>query len=687
MSSVYRGVDLRLDRPVAIKVMEAKFAGDRSFIDRFELEARAAARLHHPSVVAVHDQGVDGEHVYLVMELVDGGTLRDLLREQGALPAPLALSILDPVLSALAAAHRAGLVHRDVKPENVLIGQGGTVKVADFGLVRAIAQAGATSDSMILGTVAYLSPEQVTTGAADARSDVYAAGVMLYEMLTGVPPYQGDTPISVAYRHVNDDVPPPSELAHDVPAALDDLVLRATRRDPALRPGDAAAFQVELSRTRATLGVPTVRVPVPTPPRPAPEEPATTISPAEPPPAGGRHSSGEAGPDDVTRTVAAALVAASRGAPSRHAAPDVTQLDATVRTTPVRQGPVGPQGTRAWTRDELGAGPAPGQQVGPAGGRPLPPPPPPRPGPPPNPYQTQRKRGRRLVVIWLAVVLVVAALVGVLSWYLGSARWTAVPRLSGLDPAAAQQALQAADLSGTVVQARDDTIPAGQVVGTKPDSGSRALRGSTVTVVVSEGKPVVPDVVPGASPDAVQGVLRAAQLTPALDPTKDTYDDTVPQGKVLRLAPTSGTQLDINARVTIVLSKGPAPKPVPNVVGQQHDQAFAALQAAGFQPYDEPAQFSDQVDGHVVLKTDPAAGTTTTAGGDHRVGVVVSNAVTVPNLSGQQGQQAQQALAALGLQTQIQAVLNDPNGQVYAQSPAPGTRVQPGSAVTVGVFP
>jgi len=180
MSSVYSGIDLRLDRPVAIKVMESAFASDRSFIERFELEARAAAKLHHPGVVAVHDQGVDGGHVYLVMELVSGGTLRDLLRERGALPVPLAVSVLEPMLAALASAHRAGLVHRDVKPENVLIGQGGTVKVADFGLVRAVATAGTTSDSTILGTVAYLSPEQVSTGDADPRSDVYAASIVCY---------------------------------------------------------------------------------------------------------------------------------------------------------------------------------------------------------------------------------------------------------------------------------------------------------------------------------------------------------------------------------------------------------------------------------------------------------------------------------------------------------------------------
>ncbi|MGH3871170.1 MAG: Stk1 family PASTA domain-containing Ser/Thr kinase [Pseudonocardiaceae bacterium] len=270
MSTVYRGTDIRLERPVAIKVMAPRFAADPMFLQRFEREARAAARLAHPGVVAVHDQGLDssptGEHAFLVMELVDGATLRDLLRQQGRLPVPLVLTVAELVLSALAAAHREGLVHRDIKPENVLIGPGGVVKVADFGLVRAAAEVSSTGD-VILGTVAYLSPEQVATGAADTRSDVYAVGVLLFEMLTGAPPYTGDTALSVAYRHVNDDMPAPSTAGAEVPAPLDDLVVRATRRDPAARPPDAAAFLRAVQGVGTGLGIGRARVPVPSPAR------------------------------------------------------------------------------------------------------------------------------------------------------------------------------------------------------------------------------------------------------------------------------------------------------------------------------------------------------------------------------------------------------------------------------------
>jgi eukaryotic-like serine/threonine-protein kinase len=277
MSTVYRGTDTRLDRPVAIKIMDARLAGDPAFRTRFEREARSAARIDHPNVVDVHDQGdhqgPDGPALFLVMELVDGGTLRDLLRHRGALGVPAAVAVMERVLAGLAEAHRLGLVHRDVKPENVLISRAGEVKVADFGLVVAAAQAGHSHAGMIMGTVAYLSPEQVTSGAADARSDVYGAGVLFYELLTGTPPYTGETAISVAYRHVNSDVPAPSDVATDVPPELDDLVRRATSRDPAGRPADAAQLLAELRRVAEFLEIPRVRVPVP--PLPPPDEQVT----------------------------------------------------------------------------------------------------------------------------------------------------------------------------------------------------------------------------------------------------------------------------------------------------------------------------------------------------------------------------------------------------------------------------
>ncbi|WP_436756991.1 Stk1 family PASTA domain-containing Ser/Thr kinase [Streptosporangium sp. V21-05] len=244
MATVYLALDVRLDRTVAVKVMHRSLAEDPAFVRRFIGEAKSVASLSHPNVVHVFDQGTDGDNVYLSMEYVPGRTLRDVLRARGRLPAREALEVMIPVLAALGAAHQSGLIHRDVKPENVLLADDGRVKVVDFGLARAIEASNQTRTGVMIGTIGYMSPEQVTSGGADARSDVYAAGIMLFELLTGRQPYEGETPMSVAYRHVHDTVPVPSALLPGSPPLLDTLVARATARDPASRPADATALLV-----------------------------------------------------------------------------------------------------------------------------------------------------------------------------------------------------------------------------------------------------------------------------------------------------------------------------------------------------------------------------------------------------------------------------------------------------------
>ena len=263
MSAVYRGLDLRLDRPVALKVMDARYAADEHFLTRFQREARAVARLKDPGLVAVYDQGIDCRHPFLVMELIEGGTLRELLLERGPMPPHAVAAVLRPVLGGLAVAHRAGLVHRDIKPENILISDDGEVKIADFGLVRAVAEAKITSTSIILGTAAYLSPEQVSTGDTDSRGDVYAVGVLVYELLTGCTPFKGDTTLAVAYQRLDNDVPPPSSVIGGVPRQFDEFVGRATARRPDRRFADAAEMLDELDAIVNDLGLPRFRVPAP----------------------------------------------------------------------------------------------------------------------------------------------------------------------------------------------------------------------------------------------------------------------------------------------------------------------------------------------------------------------------------------------------------------------------------------
>ncbi|MCP2256727.1 serine/threonine protein kinase [Streptoalloteichus tenebrarius] len=705
MSVVYRGLDTRLDRPVAIKVMDDRFSGDRKFTERFEREARAAARLHHPGIVAVHDQGVDrrpdGDRVFLVMELVEGGTLRDLLRERGALPVPVALSVLDPVLSALAAAHSAGLVHRDVKPENVLIGRGGVVKVADFGLVRAVAEAGTTSASVILGTVAYLAPEQVATGAADARSDVYSAGLVLYEMLTGVPPYTGDTALSVAYRHVNDDVPPPSASTPGIPPALDELVVQATRRDPAARPQDAAAFLLALQRVRATVGVD--RVPVPTP------APVAAVAAASP----GGHPSAPGAPaddDPPTQRIPAVRddsadpadsgptqrLAPTAMATMAYPAPPSLPVGPQHGHHPSGPQPLGPQGTRAMSRADL----AP--SATPPGGTPTPPGG--TAGQPGAGEATKSGRSggarragasaaarlrpsRRVFVLWIAVVLVVASVIGGVAWWLGSGRWATVPKVANFERATAENVLRNADLVPRFQEEHDDAVEQGKVVRTDPNTGVEVLRGTEVTVVVSKGRPKVPSVAAGTALQDAEAAIRDAKLTPRTDKNRDEYHESVPEGRVVRLDPEAGTPAPVGTEVTIILSKGAKPLPVPDVRGMSKDEAFAALRKEGFEPYDAGAEFSEQHDAGKVVTTKPGPGETLSSGQSKRVGVVVSNAVTVPRFAGSSLQDAKKAADDLKLKLRAKGLRPDKHSLVLGQSVAPGTKVKAGTEVEVETFP
>jgi serine/threonine-protein kinase len=362
-STVYSGLDVRLDRPVAVKVMDSRYAGDHQFLTRFQLEARTVARLKNPGLVAVYDQGLDARHPFLVMELIEGGTLRELLAERGPMPPHAVAAVLRPVLGGLGAAHRAGLVHRDVKPENVLISDDGDVKIADFGLVRAVAAAGITSTSVILGTAAYLSPEQVRDGNAGPRSDVYSAGIVTYELLTGCTPFTGDSALSVAYRRLDADVPSPSTVIDGVPTQFDELVERATSRDPAERYADAMEMGADLEAIARELALPDFRVP-------APNNSAQHRSAAL------HHSRMSQRPP--------------AGAPVRH---------------PTRQLTRGPGDWAEQARpDEYEYQPVAGEFAGIAMSE----------------FVWARQHARRMVLVWVAVVLALTGLVATVAWTIGS---------------------------------------------------------------------------------------------------------------------------------------------------------------------------------------------------------------------------------------------------------------------------
>ncbi|WP_127782477.1 Stk1 family PASTA domain-containing Ser/Thr kinase [Rhodococcus sp. X156] len=623
MSTVYRGVDLRLDRPVAIKVMAPHFADDPAFLARFELEARSVARLSHAGLVAVYDQGRDDGHVFLVMELVEGGTLRGLLQQNGALSVPVAFAVMEPVLAALATAHRAGLVHRDVKPENILIAEDGAVKVADFGLVRAAAAAGVTANNgVILGTAAYLSPEQVSPGTADARSDVYSTGILLYEMLTGTPPYTGDSALSVAYQHVNNDTSAPSLRVRGLAPELDDLVLRATRRDPAARFVDAGQMLAEVLELRRWLHVPSVRVPLPQP-----------VSP---------HAVG------VRPPVPADPAKGTEGAPDEPTVP--------ARRTTVMSGAMpGATSTRGYPRTGSAAMEVPVND---------------------SEYSLLRQRGRRVALVWVLVVLLLAVAVGVGGWWLGSGRFTTVPNLTGLSHGEAQQVLEDVDLKAEARDGYDNTAPISQVLAARPAPGAKVAKGSTVVLTVSLGRPVVPTIVSGTISAAVSEQLRQHGLLPVLAP--GAHSETVAEGGLLRLSPEPGTVLTVDAPVQVTLSLGPPPVRVPDVAGRSAEEATAVLGDSGLTVGGTIPVYSSAVPAGSVVGSEPAAGAESRRGS--AVTLQVSNALSVPDVTGTSPAEATARLSAAGFAPVIGATVFDPAadaGSVASTVPPAGTLVDP----------
>jgi beta-lactam-binding protein with PASTA domain/tRNA A-37 threonylcarbamoyl transferase component Bud32 len=606
MATVYLATDLRLERRVAIKIMHGHLADDNAFRSRFIQEARSAARLAHPNVVNVFDQGQDADIAYLVMEHLPGITLRDLLKDYGRLTPEQTMDILEAVLSGLAAAHKAGIVHRDVKPENVLLADDGRIKIGDFGLARAVNNNTATGQAL-LGTVAYLSPELVTRGIADARSDIYALGIMTYEMLTGEQPYVGEAPMQVAYQHANDTVPMPSLVAPGVPEELDELVTWATARDPEERPRDARVMLDQLLEVEKTVrpGADTALQSTVVLPRTlsasadaetqvmgrGPLATATTTAFAPPPPA-----EDEAEPDPARQLAESAKKRHRRG---------YWWLALIVLLTAVA-------GTLGWY---FGAGP--GSEV---------------------PVPTLISASPEDAAAQLAELDLVAETESVFSTEIeaglvagtepadGSrvAKGSTVvlnvsagpqpivlPELRGLDEESAIAAMtDALAVPGSVDRMFNPDFEDGVVFyaarasdGVDVSEGGDAFEGSTINYVVSLGDVIE---VAGESLDDAVDILAGQGLEGRSG--EERYSETVPKGDVISAAPGAAGPIRVGSPITLTVSRGPEPVVVPNVVGMGWSEATDTLANLGFDLSYNPG--ADAIAALLRVESmDPAAGT------------------------------------------------------------------------------
>ena len=626
MATVYEAVDLRLDRLVALKVMHPHLAADPGFVARFEREAKSAARLSHPHVVAVYNQGEADGLVYLAMELIPGRTLRDVIRDYGPLTTEQALVFLEPVVEALAAAHAARLVHRDIKPENVLISHDGRVKVADFGLARAVATSETNATAgVLIGTVAYLAPEQVERGEADERTDFYAAGICLFEMVTGQVPHGGDSPLSVAYQHVNSDVPAPSSVRSGIPPEADAIVRTATRRDPGQRYRNSQDFLADVRRARASL-------PAPTPFMDAPAMNDTLVVGLDNPAAAsvGLGYAPGAGSD----------VADEAGDGYAHYGDHADYGD-----------------SDGFDDDDF------------------------------DEYEDQRpRRGVRLFVALTIIVAIAGA--GVAGWWLavGPGTYSPTPDVVGqtFDEATATLAAEGLAIEATAEQ-YSETVPAGSVLTTDPGPGEGIAASGTVGVVVSLGpeRYAVPDVRGSTPKEATEAIVSAGLASGG---RVEAFDDQIPAGQVARTDPAIGDPVPPDTPVDLIVSKGPEPVELPDITGKKQGVAIKRLEEAGVQ-VSAVKEFSDSVAQGRVVSMSPKAATVVDSGST--VEIVVSKGpppVEVPDLIDMRQDNAVAELERLGLVAEIDDGEVTRLNRVFDQSPSPGELVPRGTTVILRII-
>ncbi len=624
MATVYVAQDERLERPVALKVMHPYLAESDAFVERFHREARAAARIVHPGVVSVFDQGVVSGQGFLVMELIDGTNLRALLNTQGAFTIPQALRYTTDILEALRAAHRMGVIHRDIKPENILVPTDGPAKVADFGLARAVSEGSTSATGNMLGTVAYIAPEIAQTAKADARSDLYSVGIMLYEMLTGAVPWADESPLQIVHHHASDDVPSPSADLPWIPREIDDLAAALTARDPANRCADASDALDLVARAAASI----------------PSDIANRR--AEVAREDSRSGSGttalhtEVMPTHLTQAMPAPAVTTATALP---AATAVT----TVHTSTSTETP---------SAGELPA----------------------------------KMSTRAILLAVIAFLLIVAASFGGSWWWTeyGPGSYLTMPTTTGRDLADVQADLGAIGLASSVEEEFSDDVQSGIVTHSDPDGGSSVHKSTNVQLYVSKGIDMkdVPNVV-GKGQDEASRTLTDAGL--ALGAVTDAYSEKVPPGQVISQSVAAGTSLAHDSTVDVVLSKGREPRTVPTLTGKGASAAKSSIEALGLVASPTEA-YSDTVPEGQVISQQTREGSTVYRGDS--VSYTVSKGpetVTVPDVVGLQRQEARNKLEGAGLTVQEDLILGGFFNTVRSSDPAGGSKVKKGSTVTISI--
>lgn len=669
MATVFEAMDLRLARTVAVKVMHPGLDDDGDVAARFDTEARAAALLSHPNVVAVFDQGRDEGRPYIVMEYVRGITLRQLITLEAPFSAAHALQLFEPVVAALAAAHEAGLIHRDVKPENVLISERGQVKVADFGLARPVTAATVAEGGVVIGTVSYIAPELVSRGHASPRSDVYSLGILLYELLTGLKPYRGTSPVEVAYAHVHRTVPLPSAAARKsgvIPGYLDVLVQTATSRSLVARQSDAGVLLRQVRGARDAVGggiaeSQALGVLMRATTRDEAEDAFAHLTPLV--------GAGTAGQPSAVAALSARSAASASGRP--RALPPAREI----RMTPTNlSSPAFDMVDDGLPYYSDGRGP-----ISPYS-------PPSRTGRVPRPsewVQTPTHRRRRIGVGLASLGLVGALTLG--GWWVTAGRLPATPSTAGLEQLRAGAAVAGQGLNVQFVREYSDTVPAGVAIRSDPAAGTRLEPGSVVVVYLSQGPQsfAVPAITGKTRDEALQALADAGLSAGAVT---EAYDAKAPAGTVLSQGRPSGAALARGTGIDFVVSKGVEPATLDDWAGKPLADAKQALVAAGFKVKTAQAASATVPKGSVISQT-PAAGQVRKGDTVTLVASTGPGLVTIPDVRRVDAASATAKLQAAGLTVTVATSPTAASvpGTVVKTLPAVGNRVEAGSTVTLYV--